>query len=134
MKRSIDQEQKQLKQDQEAIEQEKQTLAQQMQQNPIVKLDIGGTLHKTLLSTLTKHPGFFQDMFSSTQALLKDGEGAIFIDRDGRYFYHVLNYLRDGRVPQTLTTSEVEALVREAEFYKLSNLLTLLEQIATKSK
>lgn len=45
-------------------------------------------------------------------------QGSVFVDRDGKHFRHILNWLRDGVVP-TLTDSEYLELLREAEYYQL---------------
>lgn len=42
----------------------------------------------------------------------------MFVDRDGKHFRHILNWLRDGVVP-TLKDSEYSELLREAEYYQL---------------
>lgn len=45
-------------------------------------------------------------------------QGYIFVDRDGKHFRHILNWLRDGVVP-TLKDFEYSELLREAEYYQL---------------
>ena len=45
-------------------------------------------------------------------------QGYVFVDRDGKHFRHILNWLRDGVVP-TLTDAEYSELTREAEYYQL---------------
>lgn len=45
-------------------------------------------------------------------------QGYIFVDRDGKHFRHILNWLRDGVVP-TLKESHYSELLREAEYYQL---------------
>jgi hypothetical protein len=42
----------------------------------------------------------------------------VFVDRDGKHFRHVLNWLRDGAIP-VLSESDYQQLLREAEFYQL---------------
>ncbi|RYR06966.1 hypothetical protein Ahy_B05g074286 [Arachis hypogaea] len=42
----------------------------------------------------------------------------VFVDRDGKHFHHILNWLRDGVVP-TLEDSEYNELLQEAEYYQL---------------
>ena len=60
-----------------------------------VKLDVGGHRFSTSRATLLSVPGsFLAAMFSGSYALEKDeDDGSFFIDRDGRYFHHILNYL-----------------------------------------
>lgn len=50
--------------------------------------------------------------------IIKLLQGYVFVDRDGKLFRHVLNWLRDGVVP-TLSDSEYSELLREAEYYQL---------------
>jgi hypothetical protein len=45
-------------------------------------------------------------------------QGYVFVDRDGKHFRHILNWLRDGVVP-TLEEAEYSELLREAEYYQL---------------
>lgn len=45
-------------------------------------------------------------------------QGYVFVDRDGKHFRHILNWLRDGVVP-TLKDYEYSELLREAEYYQL---------------
>lgn len=45
-------------------------------------------------------------------------QGYVFVDRDGKHFRHILNWLRDGVVP-TLEDNEYSELLREAEYYQL---------------
>ena len=45
-------------------------------------------------------------------------QGYVFVDRDGKHFRHILNWLRDGEVP-TLKDAEYSELLREAEYYQL---------------
>jgi BTB/POZ domain-containing protein KCTD9 len=40
------------------------------------------------------------------------------VDRDGKHFRHVLNWLRDGAIP-VLSESDYQQLLREAEYYQL---------------
>ena len=45
-------------------------------------------------------------------------QGTVFVDRDGKHFRHVLNWLRDGAIP-VMSESEYQQLLREAEYYQL---------------
>jgi len=45
-------------------------------------------------------------------------QGYVFVDRDGKHFRHILNWLRDGVVP-TLEEYQYSELLREAEYYQL---------------
>jgi hypothetical protein len=62
-------------------------------------------------------------MFSGRFQLNPDADGTYFIDRDGRHFHHVLNFLRDAGIVKLSSVvmhgRETEELVVEARFYGL---------------
>jgi hypothetical protein len=65
-------------------------------QTSIIKLDVGGHKFTTSLQTLTSVPDtYLAALFSGRHPLAPNAEGAIFIDRDGAHFRHIINYLRD---------------------------------------
>jgi hypothetical protein len=81
--------------------------------NSIVKLDVGGMTFTTSLTTLTRTiPGssYFESMLnfsgrhnnnnssSSIASTTSTSTNSYFIDRDGKHFRHILNYLRCGTV------------------------------------
>jgi len=93
-----------------------------------VKLDVGGKLFSTTLTTLTKEECFFSAMFSGHFPLEKDEEdGSYHVDRNPLYFETILDYLRTGRLQLSKYSSEeMEELRHEAEFYQIPSLLALL--------
>lgn len=50
--------------------------------------------------------------------------GWVLIDRSGRHFDTILNFLRDGRVPLPETTKEIAELLAEARYYCIDELAT----------
>lgn len=93
----------------------------------IVALNVGGTTFATTLTTLTKNPNsMLGAMFSGRYTLSTDDKKRYFIDRDGKHFGTILNYLRDGCV--TIPESNVARaeLLIEAQYYQLSGLIDLL--------
>ena len=66
----------------------------------IIDLDVGGThMITTTKKTLMRIPGsVLEAMFSGRHQLSKHN-GRIFIDRDGRAFQHMINYLRSSQKP-----------------------------------
>ena len=68
-------------------------------------------------------------MFSGRHALIQDKNGAYFIDRDGRHFHEILNFLRGSAVCteklmlQRHSSEALEELKVEADFYGLKNIM-----------
>jgi hypothetical protein len=52
-------------------------------------------------------------MFSGRFELKKDSEGRYFIDRDGRHFVYILNYLRDEGNEEEIILPEDPLILRE---------------------
>ncbi|KHN74950.1 BTB/POZ domain-containing protein KCTD8 [Toxocara canis] len=106
--------------------------------NEIVRLNVGGTPYSTLYDTLVNSKSkFFEHMFRIDprsgqivvfrQNIVEDEDGRIFINRDGRLFAYVLQYMRDGKrtvIPES--TDLIRQLVREAEFFAIDRYRTLL--------
>lgn len=88
-----------------------------------VTLNIGGTLASTARSTLLSagEGSLFHTMFSGSHPMEADEEdGSFFIDRDGRHFYQILNFLRDPDAFQMPGDPvALRELLKEAEYYKL---------------
>ncbi|KAF6203952.1 hypothetical protein GE061_002290 [Apolygus lucorum] len=99
-----------------------------------VKLNIGGSLHYTTIGTLTKHDTMLRAMFSGRMEVLTDSEGWILIDRCGKHFGAVLNFLRDGCVSLPDTCKETAELLAEAKYYCISELVQACEQALMKKE
>ncbi|CAF0815814.1 unnamed protein product [Brachionus calyciflorus] len=110
----------------------------------IVKLNVGGTLFSTLRSTLTKQikdtngkmysPNMFESILNGFVKPKYDENKAIFIDRDPKYFSHVLNYLRNVDIesngfdlPDGIDLREFS---KEAKFYNIIGLEELTKKEA----
>jgi uncharacterized protein YjbI with pentapeptide repeats len=95
----------------------------------VIVLDVGGVRFKTSMSTLQSVPeSMLGAMFSGRFELSKQADGSFFIDRDGRLFGHVLNWLRDRTLPVgALSADDREALRVEANFYHLPELASALD-------
>jgi len=105
-----------------------------------VTLNIGGKLITTALSTLksplkfaSNEPHFFNVMFTSQGSfeLTKDAHGIIFIDRDGKHFRYISNFLRNGgnldKCEFPFDKDQVlREIISEAEFYNLKHLVRYL--------
>eukprot|EP01084_Bolivina_argentea_P040798 75313_1 len=69
------------------------------------------------MSTLTKS-GFFRGLLSDNFADATDEEGYYFVDRDGKMFEYLLNYMRCGYV--SVPVKYMPIVIREADFYQIS--------------
>ncbi|KAM4699413.1 BTB/POZ domain-containing protein KCTD14 [Discoglossus pictus] len=93
--------------------------------SPIVQLNIGGDIYTTTLSTLKKCPGSkLYEMFNGQPKLRTDSEGRFFIDREGKNFKYILEYLRSSQIP----TQCVQEVYKEAVFYEIEPLVKKLEE------
>uniref|UniRef100_A0A673WSN6 BTB/POZ domain-containing protein KCTD7 n=1 Tax=Salmo trutta TaxID=8032 RepID=A0A673WSN6_SALTR len=91
----------------------------------VISLNVGGTYFTTRLSTLRRYEDtMLAAMFSGRHHIPRDAEGRFFIDRDGAYFRDILNFLREGELPQR---DRVRAVHREAQYYAIGPLLDSLE-------
>ena len=97
-----------------------------------VKLNVGGTLFHTTVTTLTSptaHSSMLHAMFAHSSGgshfpLELDDKGAVFLDRDPQLFRYILNYLRDGSLPlSSLSAATKLGLLREARYFGLSGLM-----------
>lgn len=85
-----------------------------------IKLDVGGKVYKTSLSTLTKEDSMLSRMFSGQGfSPEKDQDGCFFIDRPGEYFGPLLEYLQTGEFPP-IEPQKLKGIVREADFFGVS--------------
>lgn len=102
----------------------------QTQQPKMVRLNVGGQLFTTSLTTLNSQPdSMLGAMFSGRHGLFQDKDGAYFIDRDGSEFRHVLNFLRDGEscfLPED--SVELEELLKEAEYYQIEGPIATVKE------
>jgi len=96
-----------------------------------VKLNVGGSLFNTTIGTLTKHDSMLRAMFSGRMEVLTDSDGWVVIDRCGRHFGVILNFLRDGSVPLPKSRYELQELLAETKYFLVT---ALTEQIETELK
>ena len=111
------------------------TLQRIQKQGKYVKLNVGGVLYCTTLGTLTKHDNMLRAMFSERIPLQKDEEGErwapiritngsgyfrpktgwVIIDRSGKHFGSILNYIRDDFICLPDGKAECMELLAEAK-------------------
>ncbi|XP_068309968.1 FH protein interacting protein FIP2-like [Pyrus communis] len=99
-------------------------MAEDCDSSSLVHLNVGGNKFSTTVGTLTQRQpdSMLAAMFSVRHTLRQDKEGYVFIDRDGKHFRHILNWLRDGEIPK-LEASQYAELVKEAKYYQLLGLV-----------
>ena len=111
-------------------EEEKTRIANTHNFEPTVTLSVGGNIFTTTTSTLTRYPEtMLGAMFSGRHALIQDKNGAYFIDRDGRHFHEILNFLRGSTastqklIEQRLSSGVLQELKVEVDFYGLKEFM-----------
>ncbi|VDL84975.1 unnamed protein product [Nippostrongylus brasiliensis] len=87
-----------------------------------VKINVGGALFQTTVGTLTKHDTMLRAMFSGRMQVVTDSNGWVLIDRSGKHFGVILDFLRDGFVPLPECRVEVEQILAEARYYLVQDL------------
>jgi BTB/POZ domain-containing adapter for CUL3-mediated RhoA degradation protein len=109
-----------------------------------VKLNVGNHLFLSSFDTLTKEDTMFKAMFSGRMEVVQDSEGKkkvlrifkyllnkigwVLIDRDGKHFNIILNYLRDGTLHLSDCIQTLNELLHEAKFYCIQSLIEIIEQ------
>lgn len=92
-------------------------------QDEIIELNVAGKHFTTMKSTLLKVPGSkFESFFEKDAQVVKDKEGAIFIDYPPVFFEDILNSLRTGKELHIPDDDEkFKALCREIKYYGLES-------------
>ena len=96
----------------------------------IINLNVGGKKFTTSRSTMTNVPNnFFESKFSGRFGDI-GSEEEVFIDRDGKNFSHILNFLRCKGAVVSLPKDEAskQQLLVEAQFYSLTGLIRAILQ------
>ncbi|XP_054851156.1 BTB/POZ domain-containing protein KCTD11 isoform X2 [Eublepharis macularius] len=95
-----------------------------------ITLNVGGKFYSTTFETLTRFPdSMLGAMFRGPRPALTDSSGNYFIDRDGKTFRHILNFLRFGRLDLPEGYTELSLLRVEADFYQIRPLLEALHHV-----
>lgn len=96
-------------------------------------LNVGGQRFTTTINTLRNapSPSLFSAMFSGRYDLVRGADGAVFIDRDGRHFADIINYLRTRQLAYPPDGTDYKYLLElraEAEFYGLQGLVSIIDK------
>lgn len=95
----------------------------------IAKLNVGGTVFLVRKDTLIIGSSFFTVMFGGNMNPGETVDGAIFIDRSGKLFEYVLNYLRNlegWEAPED--PAILNDLLLEAQFFGLDGMIEKIKQ------
>lgn len=100
--------------------------------NGKVILDVGGDKYTTSVDTLTREKDtFFTALFSRQWQLERDPkDDSIFIDRNGKLFTHILEYLRTDLVPDDVMNNNSirQSLIVEAKYFHLHKFVHILSK------
>jgi hypothetical protein len=90
------------------------------QEEKIVYINVGGHKYVTTRQTLLNNPdpSYFTALLSDKFEITRDKEGNIFIDRNGKYFEYILDYLRTGELNCPHGTRS--KVLKEAEYYQIN--------------
>jgi len=96
----------------------------------MVTLNVGGEKYTTSVDTLTRiKDTFFTALFSQQWELEQNPDDkSIFIDRNGKIFTYILEYLRTDIIPNNVMRDEtlLHSILIEAQYIHLQKLLELL--------
>jgi hypothetical protein len=100
----------------------KDSLPFQSMSQQIVKFNVGGVRYEVSMSLLDAYPKTMLATSASKQ-WHENPDGEIFIERDGKRFRLVLDYMRDGRVHLPIRASR-DALLLDLEYYGFEDVST----------
>jgi BTB/POZ domain-containing protein KCTD1/15 len=94
-----------------------------------VHIDVGGTIFTSSLETLTRYPeSRLSKLFNGTTPIVLDTlKQHYFIDRDGKLFRYILNFMRYGTLALSDHFAELPALLEEARYFELTPLINDIE-------
>eukprot|EP01083_Nonionella_stella_P268921 909421_1 len=100
-----------------------------------ILLNIGGRTFATTLTTLSsERDSILYKMFDEKWSLKPSKDGSYFIDRNGRYFEYILDYMRNNTLNIPSDKHIIRHLISEAEYYQLSALKSSLLLFQSGSK
>lgn len=101
-----------------------------------VHIDVGGQIYTSSLETLTRYPDSkLGKLFNGTIPIVLDSlKQHYFIDRDGHLFRHILNFMRSSRLLLPDGFDEFEALMEEARYYEIHDMVTTIEDMKASQK
>ena len=100
------------------------------QRNGPISVDVGGTVYRTSIQTLTTFPmSRLGRMFNGTLPLpFNKEEKTYFLDSDGAIFRHILNFCRYKVLSLPSGFRDLDLLHTESKFYDIPSLTAAIEQ------
>ncbi|KAK2795372.1 hypothetical protein FQN51_000462 [Onygenales sp. PD_10] len=102
--------------------------------DPVI-LQVGERRFQTTIDVLVEKSRYFKALFSGQWAVKKQPDDFIFIDRDGKTFEHVLQYIRGGIFPVIFDKESGQhdyvlynTILEEAKYFQCDNLVIFLEE------
>ena len=136
------QREKHLKQRRDNIEAAKNQLSSLLESDQVVEIQVGDQVFKTFCNTLRRFPESTLAQSMDAMPLCTEGRSdhpyTMFIDRDGRHFNFILNYLRRGGdeeqfldyiLVHNYDLDTIEDIMEEAKYYNLKQLVKILNWV-----
>ena len=100
-----------------------------------ILLSVGGVKYETSRETICKdQESMLAAMFSGRHPLTCNSKGYYFIDRDGKLFRYIINFLRNQEIHLPKDNPQlISDLLHEAEYFQLSSLINILNGIQVKN-
>lgn len=94
-----------------------------------VHIDVGGVIYTSSLETLTRFPeSRLAKMFNGSIPIVLDTlKQHYFIDRDGKMFRYILNYMRTAKLLLPENFCEMDQLNEEAKFFDIPGMVREIE-------
>jgi hypothetical protein len=94
----------------------------------LIKLNVGGVCYRTHKETI-EVTEFFQNLLENEMAKSITENGEVFIDRNGRIFEHILDFLRGGNLEYLQNDEGLLLQLRsEADFYGMDQMKNEIEK------
>ena len=96
-------------------------------EDKIIMLNVGGVHFETKKQTLSADKESILAKMVSGE-FEDEGKTQFFIDRDGRHFHHILNFLRCATLPDNVIYEIGDELLTEADYYNVQGLVQHIKE------